>query len=191
MQLHSTPPPSINTKAKKNDEVKLIQDRFSKAVATVLVDFRGVSVASITELRTRFRKAGVEYRVVKNSLVRKAIEAIDLKGRHELDKYLAGPTGVAWSYEDPSAAAKVLKEFRKLGDEQEKLNVKCGLLDGSVIVGKGVESRLASLPGKNEVRAHLLATLLAPAQSLVRQLHAAGQNVAYVLDARKRQLESQ
>ena len=80
----------------------------------------------------------------------------------------------------------MVKALRKGGEKAEKLNVKCGLLGDGVLAGERVETELATLPGKDEIRAMLLATLQAPAQSLVRQLSAAGQNFAYVLDARKR-----
>lgn len=176
-------------RAAKEAQVKLVRDNFSKSVAAVLLDFRGVSVEMITELRARFRAAGIEYRVVKNTLVQKAIAGTDLENNQELAQHLKGPTGIAWSYEDPSAAAKVVKKFRKEHEDHEKLTVKCGILETTILGSDRVETELASLPGKDEVRAMLLAQLLAPAQSLVRQLAAPGQNFAYLLDARKRQLE--
>ncbi len=177
------------TRTDKEAQVDALRESFSKAVATVLVDFRGLDVPSITELRARFRAAGVEYRVVKNNLVRKALAGTPLEGNAELDGYLVGPTGIAWSFEDPSAAAKIIRAFRKEGDEQEKLQVKGAILDQEILDGKRVENELATLPGKDEIRAMLLATLLAPMQSLVRQLHAPGQNLAFAFDARRRQLD--
>lgn len=174
----------------KETSVQEISEYFSRSVAAVLVDFRGMSVTSITDLRSRFRKAGVAYRVVKNNLVRKALEGTKLEGNTVLDEQLRGPTAIAWSFEDPSAAAKIIRDFRKdQGDAlSDKLNVKCGVVETSVFAGKNVENDMASLPGKDEVRAQLLAQLLAPAQNLVRQLAAPGQNLAYALDARQRQL---
>ena len=93
-------------------------------------------------------------------------------------------TGVAWSYEEPSAAAKVVKEFRK---DVEKLTVKAGLLEGEVLGAKAVEDQLASLPSKDEMRATLLATLMAPAQRFVMLLNAPARNFVGVLAARERQ----
>jgi large subunit ribosomal protein L10 len=177
--------------AVKAEQVNQIRDSFDRAVATVLIDFRGVNVENITELRARFRDKGVEYRVCKNTLVVKALEGTDIGKDEVFQEHLKGMTGIAWSYEDPSAAAKVIKAFRKEGDEQEKLTVKCGLLDGEVLEAKRVESELAALPGKDEIRAMLLAQLMAPAQNLVRQLGAPAQNLAYVFDAKVRQGEGQ
>lgn len=173
----------------KDVEVQQIRESFSRSTAVVFLDFRGTDVPTVTELRSRFRAAGIDYKVVKNNLVRRALVGTPFEGNSSLDAFLKGPTGVAWSYEDPSAAAKIIKAFRKEGDAHEKVQVKCGLLDGQVLDAKRVEAELANLPGKDELRAMLLATMLAPAQQLVRQLGAAGQSLAFVLDARKRQLE--
>lgn len=176
------------THAVKQEQIDLIKDRFERATAAVLVDFRGLNVLKATELRNAFRKAGVDYKVVKNTLVEKAVKGTKLDNEAFL-KNLVGQTGIAWSYEDPSTAAKVLKEFRKDEVVAAKLAIKCGIVENTVMEGARVETDLATMPGKDEIRAMLLATLNAPAQSLVRQLQAAGQNLSYVLDARKRQLE--
>jgi large subunit ribosomal protein L10 len=174
----------------KEQTVEKLRETFERSVAAVLVDFRGIDVPTITDLRVRFRKAGVEYAVVKNNLVRKALEGTPLSGNGELEAQLTGPTAIAWSFEDPSAAAKIIKAFRKEGDTQEKLKVKGGLIDAAFLSGERVENELATLPGKDELRGMLLAQLLAPMQSLVRQLQAPGQNLAYALEARRTQQES-
>lgn len=180
----------------KQAQVAEIRESFEKSVSTVFVDFRGVDVDTITALRVAFRKAGIEYRVIKNNLIRKALVGTPLEGNAKLDKSLAGMTGVAWSYEDPSAAAKILRDFRKekkdvlaKKDEPEKLVAKAAVLDVTVLDGAEVETTLASMPGKNELRSMLLAQLLAPAQNLVAQLAAPGQNLAYALDAYRRKQE--
>ena len=156
----------------------------------MLVDFRGLSVLKATELRNAFRKAGVDYKVVKNTLVEKAVKGTPLDNDKFLQN-LIGQTAIAWSYEDPSTAAKVIKDFRKDEVVAAKLAIKCGIIENTVMDGSRVETELATMPGKDEIRAMLLATLNAPAQCLVRQLQAAGQNLSYVLDARKRQLEGE
>jgi large subunit ribosomal protein L10 len=176
------------THAAKQEQIDQIKDRFARAGSAVLLDFRGLTVLKSTELRNAFRKAGVDYKVVKNTLVKKAIKGTGLDS-DSFKKNLVGQTAIAWSYEDPSIAAKVLKDFRKDEAVAAKLAIKCGVIENTVMEGARVETDLASMPGKNEIRAMLLATLNAPAQSLVRQLNAAGQNFAYLLDARKRQLE--
>jgi len=174
--------------AAKQDEVTLIREKFDTATTAVFLDFRGVNVDQITSLRAEFRKAGVEYRVVKNTLVKIALKgtAFDTK---EVAAQLKGNTGIAWSFEDPSAAAKVVKTFRAVNDANAKLGVKCGVVDAKVMPGPQVESVLATMPGKNELRAMLLATLQAPAANLVRLLQAPAQNLAYLLDAHKRKQE--
>ncbi len=181
------------TRGDKSAQAEAVRQSFDSATATVLVDFRGVNVELITNLRARFRDAGVEYKVVKNNVVRKALEGSDLADNDEFTANLVGPTAIAWSFEDPSAAAKVIKSFRKEfadelqpKDRPEKLLVKCGLLDGQVLDAKRVEKELASLPGKDEIRASLLAQLMAPMQNLVAQLNAPAQNLALVLDAKRR-----
>jgi large subunit ribosomal protein L10 len=176
------------THAAKQEQIDLIKDRFARATAAVLVDFRGLNVAKTTELRNLFRKVGVEYKVLKNTLIEKAVEGTPLADKKFLDN-LVGQTGVAWTYEDPAAAAKIIRDFRKDEAVASRLAVKCGVIENTVMEGPRVETELASMPGKDEIRAMLLATLLAPAQALVRQLNAPGQNLSYALDARKRQLE--
>jgi large subunit ribosomal protein L10 len=131
----------------------------------------------------------VEYRVVKNNLIRQALKGTGLEGVEALDATLVGMTGVAWSFEDPSAAAKVIKQFRKEDPEHEKLEVKAGILDNDILSADAVENTLATMPGKDELRATLLAQLMAPAQSFVRQIQAPLQNLVYALEARRKQLE--
>ncbi|MEO0322096.1 MAG: 50S ribosomal protein L10 [Myxococcota bacterium] len=186
------------TTAEKEAQIAELRESFDNAVATVFVDYRGVDVETITELRVKFREAGIVYKVAKNNLVRKALAGTDLEGNEALDAALKGMTGIAWSNEDPSTAAKVLRDFRKdkkeilaKKDEPEKLIAKAALLDGNVMPGEQVETTLASMPGKDEIRAQLLATLLAPAQNLVAQLAAPAQNLAFVFDAIKRKQEEE
>lgn len=174
----------------KQEQIDVIKDRFSRATSAVLLGFRGLSVAKTTELRNQFRQAGVDFRVVKNSLVKLAVKDT-LLDNDVFKSALAGETAIAWTFEDPSVAAKLVKEFRKDEVNAQKLTVKCGILENQFMTGERVETELATLPGKDEVRAMLLAQLMAPAQKLVMQLSAPGQNLAFALDARRRQLEGQ
>ena len=167
----------------KDAQLGEIRARFDKMSAAVFLDFKGMTVESATKLRAEFRKAGVEYKVVKNTLVKHAIKSTGYSGK--LDKALVGMTGIAWSYEDPSAAAKVVKAYRK---EDEKLKIKAGLIEGSILDAKAVEDQLATMPEKNELRAMLLATMQAPLQSFVALLAAPAQNFAYLLAAKEEQL---
>ena len=171
-------------RAQKEAAIGTIKDRFSRMTSAVFLDFKGLNVAQVTKLRDEFRKSGVEYRVVKNTLVTHAVK--DFAWGKGLEKTLTSMTGVAWSYEDPSAAAKVVKAFRK-EKENEKLQIKAGLIEGQVLSGQAVESQLATMPGKNELRAQLLATMQAPLQNFVALLQAPTQNLVYVLSAKERE----
>jgi large subunit ribosomal protein L10 len=155
-----------------------LRDKFSRMTSAVFVDFKGMTVETVTKLRDEFRKSGVEYRVVKNSLVKQALR--DKPWAGSLKGTLTGMTGVAWSYEDPSAAAKVVKAFRK---DNQKLVIKAGLIEGQLLDANGVETQLATMPGKNELRAMLLATMQAPLQQFLQQLNAPAQNFVYLLKA--------
>ena len=178
----------MTVQAEKAAQVDAIRERFEKATSAVLLQFRGLDVASVTALRNDFRAAGVDYKVVKNTLVWRAVADTALDA-DEFKGTLVGETAIAWSYEDPSAAAKIIKNFRKDDVQAEKLTIKGAVLEDSFMEASRVETELATMPGKDEVRAMLLAQLMAPAQSLVRQLGAPAQNLAYLLDSRKRQLE--
>jgi large subunit ribosomal protein L10 len=171
-------------RTEKTELIGGLKDRFTRMTSAVFVTFEGMNVAAVTKLRDEFRKNGVDYRVVKNTLAKKALG--DADAAKQLGKTLTGMTGIAWSYEDPSAAAKVVTAFKK---DNAKLQIKAGLIDGQVLDAKAVEDRLAKMPGKNELRAQLLATLQAPAQNFVMQLNAPLQNLAYLLDAKKRKDE--
>src|ERR1022692_2257189 len=167
----------------KDAQLGEIRARFDKMTAAVFLDFKGMTVEHVTRLRAEFRKAGVEYKVVKNTLVKHALK--DAPYKQKLDDVLVGMTGIAWSYEDPSAAAKVVKAFKK-DAAGEKLTIKAGLIEGSVLDAKAVEDQLATMPGKNELRSMLLATLQAPLQNFVVLLNAPAQNFAYLLAAKER-----
>ncbi len=168
----------------KELQIGEIKSRFDRMTSAVFLNYQGMTVESITKLRAQFRKAGVDYKVVKNTLVRHALK--DKPYTSKLKDALVGMTGIAWSYEDPSVAAKIVKAFRKEGDG-EKLQVKAGLVDGDVFDGKAVENQLATMPGKDELRAMLLATLQAPLQQFVALLQAPSQNFVYVLSAKERE----
>jgi large subunit ribosomal protein L10 len=172
-------------RATKDLQIGQIKARFDKMTAAVFLDFKGMTVEHVTRLRAEFRKAGVEYKVVKNTLVKHALK--DAPYKKKLDDVLVGMTGIAWSYEDPSAAAKVVKAFKKDPVVGDKLLIKAGLIDGSILDAKGVEDQLATMPGKNELRAMLLATLQAPLQNFVALLAAPAQNLVYLLAAKERQ----
>lgn len=169
-------------RTEKTELISGLKDRFSRMSSAVFVTFEGMNVAAVTKLRNEFRKNGVDYHVVKNTLAKQALG--ENPAVSQLGKTLTGMTGIAWSYEDPSAAAKVVTAFKK---DNDKLKIKAGLIEGQVLDAQGVEFQLATMPGKNELRGMLLATLQAPAQNFVVQLNAPLQNLAYLLAAKRRQ----
>lgn len=172
---------AASTREGKSALIGEVKGKFDKSSSAVFLDYKGMTVEQATALRASFRKVGVEYKVVKNTLVRHALK--DTAYGKGLDTVLTGMTGIAWSYEDPSAAAKVVKDLKKdLGD---KLTVKAGVIDGTVLDANAVENQLATMPGKDELRAKLLATLQAPLQQFVALLNAPAQNLVYVLAAKE------
>lgn len=172
-------------RAQKTQEINELRERFDRMASAVVTDFRGLDVETLNNLRRKFRAAAIEYKVVKNTLVKKALEDKDYV--ETLGGYLHGPSAVAWSYEDPAAPAKVALDFAK---DNKKLQVKCAILEGKVLDEKGVEN-LSKLPSKDQLRGKLLATFMAPATEFVRLMAAAPTNFLYVMEARKRKLEEQ
>ena len=166
-----------STKEATVDELKA---KFAKVASLVVADYRGINVPTVTGLRNEFRKAQCEYRVYKNTLVKRAIQGTKME---PLGKFLEGTNALMFSYESPSAPAKVATKFAK---ENDKFKVKAAYFEGQVVDSAGVES-LATMPGKDEMRATLLATLVAPAQKLVQTIAAGASSFVYLLAARERQ----
>jgi large subunit ribosomal protein L10 len=168
-------------RTQKAEAIKDIRARFDKMSSAVFLDFTGMTVEEVSKLRDVFRAKGIEYKVLKNKLVEKALA--DQPWVSGLKPVLKGMTGVAWSFEEPSAAARVVKDFVK---ENEKLKVKAGLLEGQVLDAKAVENQLATLPSKDEARSMLLATLIAAPQRFVMLLNAPAREFVGVLAAKQR-----
>ena len=150
---------SKNIEAKKG-VVAEIKDKFERAQSAVLVDYRGLNVAEVTDLRNQLRKAGVEYAVLKNTMINLAVKEMGYDG---IEKHLEGPTAVAFSYEDAVAPAKILTEFAK---KSKKLTVKCGVCDGSYIDDKGVEA-LANTPSREVLIARIMGSMMSSVSKFV------------------------
>ena len=148
----------------------------------VIVDYRGINVEQVTELRKQFRGAGVEYVVLKNTLVKRALAELNIEG---LDTILEGPSAFAFGYEDPVAPAKVLSDF--IGKtKSEHLKIKAGLVDGKVIDVAGVKA-LADLPPKEVLIAKMMGSLNAPITNFVGVLSATLRSLVYAIDAIRKQ----
>ena len=150
---------SKNLEAKKT-VVAEISDKFDRAKTVVLVDYRGLTVAEDTELRNQLRKAGVEYAVLKNTMIARAIEG---KGLDEMKAHLEGPTAVAFSYDDMTAPAKILSDFAK---KTKKTEIKCGVCDGDYLNAEGVEA-LANLPSKEVLIARIMGSMMSSVSKFV------------------------
>lgn len=157
---------SEKAKLAKLDEINAIKDKIEKAKAIILVDYKGLTVEKDTKLRSEFRKANVEYKVLKNTYVRRAFNEL---GNTSFDEALNGPTAIAFGYEDEAAACKVVYEQSKANNNL--FNIKCGSVNGEFQTAEEVEV-LAKLPSKNELIAKLMATINAPIQYVVYALNA-------------------
>jgi large subunit ribosomal protein L10 len=168
-------------RTQKSEEVDRLREALDGVPSVVLTDFQGLTVEKITELRREFRKASVRYEVVKNTLVRRAVAGTTMS---VLDPLLHGNTAIAFHPEDPAAAAKILSEFVKTN---EKLVIKGGWLSGTLLDTEGVKT-LATMPGKDELRARLLSVFNGVPSQFVRLLNAAQSGFVRVLQARGEKL---
>lgn len=144
----------------KKAVVAEIKEKLVAAKSVVLIDYRGLTVAEVTELRNQCRKAGVEYAVLKNTMVNLAAKEVGIEG---LEAFLKGPTAVAFGMEDAVAPAKVLTEFIK---KTKKTEVKCGLLDGQILDAAGVEA-LAAIPSREVLIAKIMGSMMSAVSKFV------------------------
>ena len=144
----------------KKAVVAEIKEKMVAAKSIVLIDYRGLTVAEVTELRNQCRKAGVEYAVLKNTMVNLAAKETGIEG---LEGFLKGPTAVAFGMEDAVAPAKVLTEFIK---KTKKTEVKCGLLDGQILDAAGVEA-LAAIPSREVLIAKIMGSMMSAVSKFV------------------------
>ena len=168
--------PSKKVLNAKRKIVEEMTEKLKTSVAGVLVDYRGITVEQDTELRNQLRKAGVEYRVIKNSLTRFAAEEA---GFQDLNQYLTGPNSLALSFDDPISPAKIISSFAKNND---KIEIKAGFIEGKVIDINEVKA-LAELPSKEMLIAKALAGFNAPIASFVNVLNANIRGLAVALNA--------
>ncbi len=164
-------------------KVAELKELLTSSKCAILVDFCGLTVAQDTVLRRKMREAGVNYSVVKNTLLRIAAEEAGIEG---LEPVLEHNTAIAVAPEDPVAVAKIICEFAK---ENKALKVKIGVLDGKVISADEIKA-LAALPPKEVLIAKMLGSMNAPISGFVNVLQGTIRNVVYALEAVRKQKES-
>ena len=173
---------SKNNLAFKTSVVEGVKEKMQAAQSMVLIDYRGLTVAEVTDLRNRCRKEGVEYAVIKNTMIRKAAEELGIEG---LESMLLGPTAVAFGITDAVAPANILVNFSK---DVKKTEIKCGVMEGKVLDVKGVEA-LAELPPKEDLIAKMMGSLNAPITNFVGVLSATLRSLVYAIDAVRKSKE--
>lgn len=159
----------------KQGVVSEISEKLQKSVSCVVVDYKGLTVEEITELRNKFRDAGVDYKVYKNTLVRRAAEQVGNMEQFD-DVNLVGTNAIAFGYEDPVAPAKIVSEFAKT---HPKLELKMGFVEGEFYDSEKLKE-LSEIPSREELIAKLLGSLKAPVSNFV-----------YLLDAMIKKQEGQ
>lgn len=167
----------------KQEVVKNIADKMAASDSLVVLDYRGLTVDEVSKLRSLFRDAGVEYKVVKNNILKRAADSLDYKG---LDDIFKGPTAVAFGLSDAVSPAKILTKFVK---DVKKTEIKGGFLDGKVLTPAEVEA-LAKLPSKEELIAKMLGSMNAPITNFVGTLAAIPGSFVRVLNAIREQKEA-
>jgi len=172
-------------RAQKEQVLGEIKEAWQNVASIIIADYKGITVPVVTAMRDDFRKNGCHYRVIKNSLVKIAVKGSKME---PITSLMTGTTAVIWTTgEAPQPPAKIALKWAK---DEPKFQIKGGFYEGQLLDKAGIEA-LSTMPGKPEIRASMLMTFLAGPQSFVAQIAAPIQNFAYLLDARKRNLEGQ
>lgn len=164
---------------KRTEKEKIIADVAEiagRAHGMFFTDFSGLTVEQATELRRELRKSGIDYKVVKNTLIRKALE--QLGGYDRVFAGLKGPTGVAFAYDDPAAPAKIIQKFR---EKHKKLTLKVCVIEREVYDGSRLDE-IARIPTRAEVMAGILGTIQSPLAGVPATVNAVIRELVSVID---------
>ncbi|MFH1824430.1 MAG: 50S ribosomal protein L10 [Candidatus Firestonebacteria bacterium] len=153
------------TKVKKEEEVNDLVEKFAKAKCVIFIGFQGLNVTEVTELRRKLKKSNVEYKVIKNNIIGRALQKVNI---NDFEKVVLGPTAVIVSYDDPVVPAKILKEF---ASGNENLKVKAGILAGKIVDVNKIKF-LAGLPGREVLVARVIGGMKSPLCNFVFVLKA-------------------
>ncbi|HHT06879.1 MAG: 50S ribosomal protein L10 [Christensenellales bacterium] len=179
----------MEQKINKNLENKMLKvdeitQRLNSAKSMVMVDYKGITVEEINALRVKFREAGVDYVVLKNSLVKRALNNA---GITELDELLVGPSAFAFGMKDEVGPAKVIDEFITQ-TKSDKMTIKAGILEGKVVEPSAIVA-LSKLPPREVLIAKMMGSLNAPVTNFVGVLSATLRSLVYAVDAVRKQKE--
>lgn len=167
-------------RVRKIDLVSDLSEKFTKAKAAFLVDFKGMNVEQVTDLRKKLYPLDSEFKVIRNTLAKRSLES-HTQSQNILSQHLIGTNAIVFSYGDVVATAKILVDFAK---DVESLETKTGIMDGSELNKKQIEF-LSSLPTKEVLQAKFLGVLTAPLSKFVRVLNEVPASFVRALDAYK------
>jgi large subunit ribosomal protein L10 len=167
------------TREEKAQVVAELTEVIGKSSGMYFTDFAGMTVEQSSRLRVELRKAGLQYKVAKNTLIKRALDA---NGRltEDISKALVGQTGIAFGFDDPVAPARVLRDFVEKSGEKPALKI--AYLEGVTYPGSDLK-RVASLPTKQDVMASIVGSIAAPISGLAGVLGALQRDIVYILDA--------
>ena len=168
----------------KQQIVAEVNEVAASALSAVVADYRGLTVAEMTEMRVKARESGVYLRVVRNTLAKRAVEGTEYAC---LDETLVGPSLLAFSTEDPGSAARLLKDYAK---EHDALEVKALSIGGELIAADQID-RVAMLPTLDEARALLMSVMIAPVTKLARTINEVPGKLVRTVAAIKEQKEAE
>ena len=170
-------------KQEKEQVVSELKEKLNKASSIYLTDFSGLTVEQTNEFRTELFNAKVDYRVVKNTLMRKALDSKEIKNKFsdqtaKISEKLIGPTGVIFAYEDPVSPAKIIK---KIYDKIEKPKLKVAFIE-NVVYDSSKLNELASLPTKQDIIASIIGSLQAPISGIINIINSVFGELASVIE---------